>query len=246
MMVNHTYRTLADIETKLGSFVQSRVAHNPAFSKVKVLYMGGIAGLYAAANKVLFDLDFYNISFVLICVFLFCVISFRSIVARVLFVFACVLANFGAFIYLRLRQIGLTIDTVPVISLGIGLGVDYGIYVVSRIWDEVKAGMPLDEAIPLAIRSTGGAVFIVACVMIGGIIPWAFSPAMFHNNMSILLAVLMLLNAVAGVFVLPAFIAWSRAGFICRFERAADGRRQAAQLPSPERFEMDTLVGRRL
>ncbi len=241
MMVNHTYQTLAEVETKLGAFVQSRVAHNPAFSKVNVLYMGGIAGLYAAANKVLFDLDFYNISFVLICVFLFCVISFRSIVAGVLFVFACVLANFGAFIYLRLRLIGLTIDTVPVISLGIGLGVDYGIYVVSRIWDEVKGGMPLDEAIPLAIRSTGGAVFMVACVMIGGIIPWAFSPAMFHNNMSILLAVLMLLNAVAGVFVLPAFIAWSRAGFICRFERAPDGRPQAAQLPSPERFGMDTF-----
>jgi uncharacterized protein len=232
MLANHTYQTLADVEAKLSTFVQSRVAHNPAFSKVHVLYMGGIAGLYAAANKVLFDLDFYNISFVLICVFLFCVISFRSIVAGVLFVFACVLANFGAFIYLRLRQIGLTIDTVPVISLGIGLGVDYGIYVVSRIWDEVKGGMSLEEAIPLAIRSTGGAVFMVACVMIGGIIPWAFSPAMFHNNMSILLAVLMLLNAIAGVFVLPAFIAWSRSGFICRFERAAERLGPRVQLPS--------------
>jgi uncharacterized protein len=234
MMANHTYQTLADVQAKIGFFVKSHVTDNPAFSKVHVLYMGGIAGLYAAANKVLFDLDFYNISFVLACVFIFCVISFRSFVAGVLFVFACVLANFGAFIYLTLRQIGLTIDTVPVISLGIGLGVDYGIYVVSRIWDEVKGGMPLEDAIPLAIKSTGGAVFMVACVMIGGIIPWAFSPALFHNNMSILLAVLMLLNAVAGVFVLPAFIAWSRSGFICRFERAAEKTAQPLRAPSIE------------
>src|SRR5579875_306079 len=221
LLSNHTYRTLDDIQAKLADFVKTHVAANPGLSKVHVLYMGGIAGLYAAANQVLFNLDFYNISFVLACVFIFCVVAFRSLVGGILFAFACVLANFGAFIYLRLRQIGLTIDTVPVISLGIGLGVDYGIYTVSRIWDEVKGGMKLEEAIPLAISSTGGAVFMVMCVMIGGIIPWAFSPALFHNNMSVLLAVLMFLNAVAGVFVLPSFIAWSRSGFITRFERAA-------------------------
>src|SRR5262249_9583233 len=105
MMANHTYQTLTDVQTKLGSFVRARVTGDPAFAKVHILYMGGIAGLYAAANKVLFDLDFYNISFVLACIFIFCVISFRSLAAGLLFVFACVLANFGAFIYLRLRQI---------------------------------------------------------------------------------------------------------------------------------------------
>ena len=94
--------------------------------------------------------------------------------------------------------------------------------------------MLLEEAIPLAIKSTGGAVFMVASVMIGGIIPWAFSPALFHNNMSILLAVLMLLNAVAGVFVLPAFIAWSRSAFICRFERAAEKAAPPIVLPLVE------------
>jgi predicted RND superfamily exporter protein len=222
MLSNHTYQTLNDIQAKLASFAHSYIGRDPQLSQVHMMYMGGIAGLYAAANQVLFNLDFYNISFVLACVFIFCMISFRSFTAGVLFVFACVLANFGAFIYLRLRQIGLTIDTVPVISLGIGLGVDYGIYVVSRILDEVSGGMKLDDAIPLAIKSTGGAVFMVMCVMIGGIIPWAFSPALFHNNMSILLAVLMLLNAIAGVFVLPSFISWSRSAFICHYERAGE------------------------
>ncbi len=222
MLSNHTYQTLNDLQAKLAFFAHSYIGHNPRLSQVHMMYLGGIAGLYAAANQVLFNLDFYNISFVLACVFIFCMVSFRSFTAGILFLFACVLANFGAFIYLRLRQIGLTIDTVPVISLGIGLGVDYGIYVVSRILDEVSGGMKLDEAIPLAIRSTGGAVFMVMCVMVGGIIPWAFSPALFHNNMSILLAVLMLLNAIAGVFVLPSFIAWSRSAFICRHEVAAD------------------------
>ncbi len=69
MVADHTFRTLAEVEARLGRFVGSHVTGKPGYSKVHVLYMGGIAGLYAAANRVLFDLDFYNISFVLVCVF---------------------------------------------------------------------------------------------------------------------------------------------------------------------------------
>ena len=133
------------------------------------------------------ELDLINISFVLGIVFLFSALSFRSFVAGVLFVLACVLANFAAFIYMKARDIGLTIDTIPVISLGIGLGIDYGIYTVARIRDEVMSGNSIDSAVTIAIRSTGAAVFTTFVVMVGGIIPWAFSPMLFHNSMSILL-----------------------------------------------------------
>jgi uncharacterized protein len=75
-----------------------------------------------------------------------------------MFLFSCVLANFGAFIYMGIRGIGLTIDTIPVISLGIGLGVNYGIYTVSRIRDEVIGGATVEEAIVTALRTIGLAV----------------------------------------------------------------------------------------
>ena len=94
-----------------------------------------------------------NISFVLGVVFLFCAVTYRSIVAGLLFIVSCIAANFTAFIYMRLMDVGITIDTIPVISLGIGLGVDYGIYVVSRIRDECIEGRELDDAI--IIRSAG-------------------------------------------------------------------------------------------
>jgi predicted RND superfamily exporter protein len=57
--------------------------------------------------------------------------------------------------------------------------------------------------------------------MVGGIVPWAFSPLLFHNQMSVLLTFLMFTNMFAGVLVLPAFIAWSRSGFICKYEDQA-------------------------
>jgi hypothetical protein len=218
LMSDHTYGTLADATKGLQDFVAKYVAKNPKLSKVNVLYMGGIAGLYAAANDVLFKLDLINITFVLLVIFVFSVLAFRSFVAGILFVLSCVLANFAAFIYMRIRDIGLTIDTLPVISLGIGLGVDYGIYVVARIQDEVMRGESVRDAITTGISATGAAVFSTFSVMVGGIVPWAFSPLLFHNQMSVLLTFLMFTNMFAGVLVLPAFIAWSRSGFICKYE----------------------------
>jgi hypothetical protein len=139
------------------------------------------------------------------------------------------MANFGAFVYMNARDIGITIDTIPVISLGIGLGVDYGIYTVARIQDEVINGASIEGAISTALHTTGAAVFSTFAVMIGGILPWAFSPLLFHNEMSVLLVFLMAANMVAGVLILPAFIAWYRPRFIARYQLAGEGERRGAR-----------------
>jgi uncharacterized protein len=213
LLRDHTYDTLNDIRAQIARFVELRVTPDPELNHVQVDYLAGIAGLYLAANDVLKQLDFLNITFVLAVVWLFCIISFRSFVAGFMFLFSCVLANFGAFIYMNARNIGLTIDTIPVISLGIGLGVDYGIYTVSRIRDEVMGGMEVDEAIVLALKTTGVAVFNTFLVMIGGIVPWVFSPLLFHTEMSTLLIFLMGTNMIAGVIILPCYLSWARPKF---------------------------------
>src|ERR1700730_14070283 len=76
------------------------------------------------------------------------------------------MANFGAFVYMNARDIGLTIDTIPVISLGIGLGVDYGIYTVARIRDEVRRGAVVEDAVTAALKPTVSAVFSTFAVMV--------------------------------------------------------------------------------
>jgi uncharacterized protein len=214
LLRDHTYGTLNDIRDRIQAFVDQRVTPDKNLAKVHVDYLAGIAGLYLAANDVLKKLDFLNITFVLAVVWLFCVFSFRSFVAGFMFLFACVLANFGAFIYMNIRAIGLTIDTIPVISLGIGLGVDYGIYTVSRIRDEVMGGMEVDDAIVLALKTTGVAVFNTFLVMIGGIFPWIFSPLLFHSQMSTLLIFLMGTNMIAGCIILPCYLSWARPKFV--------------------------------
>ncbi len=218
---NHTYATLKRLQRRLEEFTARRQGWDPAFRHMKVMYLGGIAGLYAAANDVLYQLDFINITFVLGVVFLFCAITYRSMVAGVLFVISCVAANFAAFIYMRLANIGITIDTIPVISLGIGLGVDYGIYCISRVRDECAAGLRLEDAITTALRGTGAAVLATVSVIVGGLAPWVFSPVLFHNEMSVLLIILMFTNLIVGLLILPAYVAWARPRFIFggRYER---------------------------
>jgi predicted RND superfamily exporter protein len=229
LLPDHTYARLDNVRNEIRNFIKLRVEGNPRLSEVKIRYLGGDAGLYLAANDVLYHLDIINITFVLGAVFLFCVLSFRSAVAGALFITSCVMANFGAFVYMGFRGIGLTIDTIPVISLGIGLGVDYGIYTVARIRDEVIAGRRLEDAITTALKTTGSAVFSTFSVMIGGILPWAFSPLLFHNEMSVLLIFLMATNMVAGVIILPSFIAWRRPKFICRYETPSSGPATGAE-----------------
>jgi predicted RND superfamily exporter protein len=196
--------------------------------KVHVSYLGGLAGLFLGANDVLKDLDLLNITFVLLVIFLCCTFAFRSPVAGALFIVSCIMANFGAFVYMNARNIGLTIDTIPVISLGIGLGVDYGIYTVARIRDEVSLGASIEDAITTALRTTGAAVFSTFAVMVGGILPWAFSPLLFHNEMSVLLIFLMGTNMIAGVMILPAYIAWRQPTFIMRYRPSVMAQTLAA------------------
>jgi predicted RND superfamily exporter protein len=228
LLPDHTYDRLNRLRDDIRTFVNERVTPDPNLKNVKVNYLGGEAGLFLAANDVLKSLDFINITFVLLVIYLCCAFVFRSPVAGLLFIVSCVMANFGAFVYMNARDIGLTIDTIPVISLGIGLGVDYGIYTVARIQDEVIGGATIDDAVATAMRTTGAAVFSTFAVMIGGILPWAFSPLLFHNEMSVLLIFLMGTNMIAGVLILPAYIAWRRPRFISRYEKKRPSEAAAA------------------
>lgn len=221
LLPDHTNARLVRLRNDIKTFVHERVEADPALNKVKVSYLGGLAGLYLATDDVMAQLNWVNLALVLAAILLCCAVVFRSPVAGFLFAVACVMANFGAFLYMNALNIGLTVDTIAVISIGIGLGIDYGIYAVARIRDEVIEGRALNDAIRVALRTTGVCVFATYVVMVGGMIPWVFSPLLFHNEMSSLLILLMTANLIVGLLILPAFIAWRRPRFITRYELPA-------------------------
>jgi hypothetical protein len=221
LLRNHTYDTLNTLLAEIDEFYKTRAGGDPSVSNVKVMVLGGIGGLYAAANQVLKYTDFFNLTLTLIAVGICCAFEFGSIPAGLLFIAASVLGNFGAFIYMNLRGLTLTIDTIPVVSLGIGLGIDYGIYTMAAIRDEVMRGKDVEDAITTAMRGTGGAVLNTLFVMIGGLSVWLFSPVDFHVRMAQLLIFLMITNAITGVVILPSFVSAFRPAFIKRYVTAA-------------------------
>jgi len=217
LLRNHTYDTLTQLLDEIQDFKEKYVAHDPTLNRVSVRDLGGIAGLYAAANQVLKRTDFFNLTMTLIAVGICCAVEFRSPFAGLLFIAASVLGNFGAFIYMNVRGLTLTIDTIPVVSLGIGLGIDYGIYTMAAIRDEVINGTEITESITTAMRGTGGAVLNTLFVMVGGLSVWTFSPVDFHVRMAELLIFLMITNAITGVIILPSFVSAFRPWFIRRY-----------------------------
>mgnify|MGYP001162075261 CR=1 FL=1 len=247
LLRDHTYDTLNQLLAEVAAFSRSQagvaiapgaqatlretlraggaVQPDPTLTQVKVDMLGGIGGLYAAANQVLKYTDFFNLTLTLLAVGICCAFEFGSIVAGILFIAASVLANFGAFIYMNMRDLTLTIDTIPVVSLGIGLGIDYGIYTMAAIRDEVIRGKDLEDAIQTAMRTTGAAVLNTLFVMVGGLAVWMFSPVDFHTRMAQLLIFLMITNAITGVMILPSFVAAFKPRFIRRYVEAQQQQR---------------------
>ena len=100
---------------------------------------------------------------------------------------------------------GLNINTLPVQSVGVGIGVDYAIYIVDRIRQEVADTADIDVAVRRAVRTTGMAVTFTATTVVGGIFLWMFSNLRFQAEMAQLLVFLMVLNMFGAITIVPTF-----------------------------------------
>ena len=178
---------------------------------------GGLGGILVAAIDWIEKANHFLVGGILLFTFLCCAIIYRSLFAGFIFVLSLVLANFTAFTYMAWKQIGLNINTLPVVSLGVGLGVDYGLYKVSRIRELIAAGATWEEGIIDGVSSTGQAVFYQAVMMSSSVFFWVFSPLRFQAEMGFLLGILMMVNMLVGVLLLPALLHIFKPRFIRRY-----------------------------
>ncbi|MBI5601962.1 MAG: MMPL family transporter [Deltaproteobacteria bacterium] len=210
---NHEGPVLEDVINRVKNFIKN----NPKLMENAIPKpAGGLGGILAAANEVIQTKNDQILFIVLGIIFILCAVTYRSILAGVIFIMSLILANFLAFTYMVFKNIGLNINTFPVVSLGIGLGVDYGLYIVSRIIEVYKEEKDLAKAVQAGIITSGRAVFFTATMMTAGVIFWYFSPLRFQAEMGILLGILMMVNMVVGVLVLPAVINIIKPKFITR------------------------------
>jgi predicted RND superfamily exporter protein len=107
--------------------------------------------------------------------------------------------------YMAVRNVGLNINTLPVQSVGVGIGVDYAIYIADRIRFEYADTQNVDEAVRRAVRTTGMAVSFTATTIVAGIVLWSFADLRFQAEMAQLLSILMVFNMLGAITIVPAF-----------------------------------------
>ncbi len=168
----------------------------------------GNAGVMAATNEEVKTAQTPILLYVYGAIILLCLITFRSIRGTICIVVPLVLVSYLAYALMAFLGIGLKVNTLPVVALGVGIGVDYGIYIFSRLREYLAEGDTLDVAYMRTLRLTGRAVVFTAITLGVGVGTWLFSDLKFQADMGILLSFMFIFNMIGAMLLLPALARW--------------------------------------
>jgi predicted RND superfamily exporter protein len=191
---------------------------------------GGIMGILAAVNDEVERGHVANIALIFAVIFVLQSIVYGSMLNGTIVVLQVATATMFSLAYMALRDVGLNINTLPVQSVGVGIGVDYAIYIADRIRFEFADCRDVDEACRRAIRTTGMAVSFTATCIVAGIVLWSFSDLRFQAEMAQLLSILMVFNMLGAVTIVPAFFSVLGERGMGTVAELTDEQREALQL----------------
>jgi hypothetical protein len=186
------------------------VEHVEAFARAndtadtKFLLAAGSAGIEAATNIVVKDAWGTMLLLVYAAVVALCFITFRSWRAVVVAVLPLVLTSFLAEALMVALGMGVKVATLPVIALGVGIGVDYALYILSVTLAQLREGKSLSESYYRALLFTGKVVMLTGVTLAVGVATWIASPIKFQADMGLLLAFMFLWNMVGALVLVPA------------------------------------------
>ena len=192
--------TVASVMAHISAYQE----HTPGPPQGSYLLAGGPVGVQAAVRDVLAGAQSWNLLLALTGIFIFCTVMFRSVSAGVMLTVPLAISNVLTFALMGAYHIGLTVNTYPVASVGIGLGVDYGIYFLSRLREEQRHCQDLPQALRRTMGTNGRAIVQIATTLTAGLLLWVVSPLKFQAEMGALLAVLLLLNMLGALLLVPA------------------------------------------
>jgi predicted RND superfamily exporter protein len=168
----------------------------------------GNVGVMAAINDTVRAVEHNMLLMLYGAVFLMCLISFRNPLAALCIVLPLVLVTeLGHSLMVEL-DIGMKVNTLTVVALGVGIGVDYAIYIYARMAEAMKSGKTLSESYFIALKTTGIAIFYTALTLAVGVAMWIFSDLKFQADMGLMLTFMFVVNMFAALIFLPALCRW--------------------------------------
>ncbi len=192
--------------TTLSGVVDTLEAFNAEWPSAKVEFLGaaGSSGFEAATNIVVKKANREMLFYVYGAVTLLCLLTFRSIPGVICAVVPLMLTSILCEALMVWLGIGVKVATLPVIALGVGIGVDYALYVLTVILAKEKMGMSLTQAYYETLNFTGRVVALIGVTLAAGVITWALSPIKFQADMGILLTFMFIWNMFGALILMPA------------------------------------------
>jgi predicted RND superfamily exporter protein len=204
----HDGATLKHVVAEVRKFIDADKTPN-----VKFRLGGGNAGVAAATNEAVEHAEVNMLAAIFGAIAILCWLTFRSWRAVLCIVVPLTLVSILCNALMSVIGIGLKVATLPVVALGVGVGVDYGIYLFERIQHEIDdLGSSLRQAFYQAMLQRGTAAVFTAITMSIGVGTWVFSALKFQADMGILLAFMFLVNVLGAIFLLPAMACWLGVG----------------------------------
>jgi predicted RND superfamily exporter protein len=194
---------------KAEEFIQT---HTP--EKVNFRLAGGLLGILAAVNEEVEYSFWVSLIVVFSAVFLLCACTFRSVAAGLILIIPLGISQILAEVFMLIKGIDLNINSLPVAAIAVGIGIDYGIYLMARISEECRKSGDYRIANRRALETTGKAIIFTATTLIVGVIFWVFVDLKFQAEMGLLLGLLMFLNMVNALVTIPALVAILKPKFV--------------------------------
>ncbi|CAE6958507.1 hypothetical protein ACOMICROBIO_GDFFDHBD_04108 (plasmid) [Vibrio sp. B1REV9] len=196
---DHQSTTLNHVISEIQTFIQ-----NESLPDAEFRLLGGNAGVAVATNEAVEKAEVQILISIFLAIGLLCWLTFRSFIATLCVILPLMLVCIMCNALMATLGIGLKVATLPVIALGVGVGVDYGIYIYERMQHALNRDVPLREAFYQSIQSRGIPAIFTAVTMSISVATWAFSSLKFQADMGVLLAFMFLVNVLGAILVLPA------------------------------------------
>jgi predicted RND superfamily exporter protein len=178
---------------------------------------GGRIGMEMATNEEMKRTHAVIDIMVLTTIFVLCTVFYRSVVAGLMLTLPLILGNMVAFAYMALANIGLSINTLPVAAVGVGVGVDFAIYIYNRCIEEFPRRNGWEETILASVRTSGKAVVYTGLTMVLPIMVWFFiSDLKFQAQMGVFLAMILSTNVLLAITLHPLLINLIRPRFVTK------------------------------
>lgn len=206
---NHQGDNVARILAGARNFVKD----NP-MEKADFRLAGGLIGVTGAANEEILKNDILMNALGFGMIFIIVMFTYRSAVASLVMMIGLFLANGVVNAYMGYRNVGINLQSLPIVTVGVGFGIDYALYIVSRAVEEYKGDV--SEAVRLGLSTAGKAVTFTAITLVMATMLWTFSNIRFSSEMGLLLALWMSISFLGSCTFVPALLVLMKPKFFLR------------------------------